>query len=213
MDERTSGIILRARPLTETSLIVHWLTPDLGRLATVAKGARRPKSAFFGKLDLYYQAEFSFARSRRSDLHTLREAVLQKTRVRLRENLGWLAQAAYLGVLIELATEPETPLPELFDLMAAALDILPETPPRLEIALAFELKLLGLTGFEPDLAHARLSPPALRLAETLLESPWPAIAALPTDRSASELVRYLMSRIGLAFERIPPQRPAAMLSR
>ena len=31
MDERTIGLILRTRPLTETSLIVHWLTPDLGR--------------------------------------------------------------------------------------------------------------------------------------------------------------------------------------
>ena len=41
MDERTSGIILRTRPLTETSLIVQWITPDLGRVATVAKGARR----------------------------------------------------------------------------------------------------------------------------------------------------------------------------
>ena len=34
MIETTRGIILRTRPLTETSLIVHWLTPDLGRLAT-----------------------------------------------------------------------------------------------------------------------------------------------------------------------------------
>ena len=37
MDERSIGVILRVRPLTETSLIVHWLTPDLGRVATVAR--------------------------------------------------------------------------------------------------------------------------------------------------------------------------------
>ena len=67
MDERATGIILRTRLLTDTSLIVHWLTPDLGRLATVAKGARRPKSPFRGKLDLFYEADFSFARSRRSE--------------------------------------------------------------------------------------------------------------------------------------------------
>ena len=46
MTENATGIILRTRPLTETSLIVHWLTPELGRLATVAKGARRHKSLF-----------------------------------------------------------------------------------------------------------------------------------------------------------------------
>ena len=46
MIESATGMILRTRPLTETSLIVHWLTPDFGRIATVAKGARRPKSPF-----------------------------------------------------------------------------------------------------------------------------------------------------------------------
>ena len=79
MTESTHGLILRTRPLTETSLIVHWLTPDLGRIATVAKGARRPKSPFAGKLDLFYAADFSFSRSRRSELHVLREASLRET--------------------------------------------------------------------------------------------------------------------------------------
>ena len=67
MDERAEGLILRTRPLTDTSLIVQWLTPALGRISTVAKGARRPKSLFTGKLDLYYEAAFSFQRSRRSE--------------------------------------------------------------------------------------------------------------------------------------------------
>ena len=79
MDERTIGLILRIRPLTETSLIVQWLTPDLGRVSTVAKGARRPKSPFRGKLDLFYAADFSFQRSRRSELHNLREVVLRRS--------------------------------------------------------------------------------------------------------------------------------------
>ena len=76
MIESTHGIILRTRPLTETSLIVHWLTAESGRVATVAKGARRPKSPFAGKLDLFYVADFSFSRSRSSQLHTLREVKL-----------------------------------------------------------------------------------------------------------------------------------------
>src|ERR1044071_9114508 len=110
MEERSTGIILRTRPLTETSLIVHWLTPDLGRIATVAKGARRPKSPFRGKLDLFYEADFSFARSRRSDLHVLREVSLRDIHSALRENLGWVQQASYAAALIEQTTETETPL-------------------------------------------------------------------------------------------------------
>src|SRR6267142_5763160 len=101
MSENATGIILRTRPLTETSLIVHWLTPDLGRLATVAKGARRPKSPFRGKLDLFYEADFSFARSRKSELHTLREVVLRETHAQLREDLRWIQQASYGAGFIE----------------------------------------------------------------------------------------------------------------
>ena len=37
-----SGVILRTRPLTETSLIVNWLTPNFGRLSTAAKGTYGP---------------------------------------------------------------------------------------------------------------------------------------------------------------------------
>src|SRR4026208_2052540 len=101
MDERTSGVVLRTRPLTESSLIVHWLTPDLGRVGTVAKGARRPKSPLRGKMDLFYSAEFSFARSRRSDLHMLREVSLLATRDHLRRDIGYVSQASYCARLIE----------------------------------------------------------------------------------------------------------------
>src|SRR5258706_432091 len=56
MDERAQGIALRVYPLTETSLIIRWLTREIGRISTVAKGARRAKSPFRGKLDLFDRA-------------------------------------------------------------------------------------------------------------------------------------------------------------
>ncbi|MEI2725374.1 MAG: DNA repair protein RecO [Verrucomicrobiota bacterium] len=89
MTEAATGLILRTRALTETSLIVNWLTPNLGRISTVAKGARRPKSTFAGKLDLFYAADFTFQRSRRSNLHTLREIKLRGTHPALRHET-WL---------------------------------------------------------------------------------------------------------------------------
>src|SRR4051795_11436510 len=84
--ENATGIILRTRLLSDTSLIVQWLTPNLGRISTVAKGARRPQSPFRGKLDLFYLADFNFARSRRSELHTLREVSIRDTRKAIRQN-------------------------------------------------------------------------------------------------------------------------------
>src|SRR6185503_5936803 len=93
--ERAHGVILRTRQFTETSLIVNWLTPDLGRISTVAKGARRAKSPFRGKLDLFYECDFSFQRSRRSELHTLREVSVQDFHAPLRQQVNYLQQAAY----------------------------------------------------------------------------------------------------------------------
>src|SRR2546427_1358320 len=121
MIETASGVVLRTRPLTETSVIVHWLTPALGRLATVAKGARRPKSPFRGKIDLFYLADFSFTRSRRSELHSLREVGLRETHQALRQELAYLEQASYCAALIEQTTETETPLPVIFELMSGFL--------------------------------------------------------------------------------------------
>src|SRR6185503_9261979 len=150
MVENSTGIILRTRPLTETSLIVQWLTPNAGRLATVAKGARRPNSPFRGKLDLFYLADFSFSRSRRSDLHTLREVVLRETHSPLRQELGYLQQASYCATLIEQTTETETPLPAVFNLMNDLLNYLPTRPPQPATTLTFEIKLLAELGLQPD---------------------------------------------------------------
>src|SRR3974390_3124285 len=128
MVESATGLVLRTRPLTETSLIVHWLTKDLGRLATVAKGARPPQSAFRGKLDLFYLADFSFARSRRSELHTLREVNLIETHKFLRRELIYLQQVAYCAALLEQTSETETPLPGAFELLNGLLRHLPAQP-------------------------------------------------------------------------------------
>src|SRR6266478_940248 len=119
--ETTFGLVVRTRRLTESSLIVHWLTRDLGLMATVAKGALRAKSPLRGKLDLFYAADFSFSRSRRSELHTLSEVGLLETHTALRREFGYLRQASYCGALIEQTTETETPLPGLFEMIMGML--------------------------------------------------------------------------------------------
>src|SRR5690349_12636370 len=146
MIESATGLILRTRPLTETSVIVNWLTPGFGRISTVAKGARRPKSPYAGKLDFCYQADFTFQRSRRSDLHALREVSLCEIHSLLRKELGWVRQAAYCAALIEQTTETETPLPEIHALFNSLVKHLPQQPPKPRTVFAFELKLLRHLG-------------------------------------------------------------------
>ena len=211
MDERTTGIILRTRLLTETSVIVQWLTPDLGRIATVAKGARRPKSPFRGKLDLFYEADFSFSRSRKSELHNLREVMLRETHAELRKNLGWLQQASYFAALIELTTETETPLPKVFSLMRECIEALIATVPSPRTVFAFELKLLEELGLMPDLNAAGIGAGAKQIAETLKRSEWNVIARVKlSDLQTRELRQFLHGFMIYHLERIPSSRTAAL---
>src|SRR5437868_7041710 len=136
-DERASGIIMRTRPLTETSLIVQWLTAEAGRISTVAKGARRPKSPFSGKLDLYYEVDFSFQRARKSSLHTLREVNLRATRPALRTDFSALEQIARASRRVERTTEEDAPVPEIFDLFKNFLDAIATPPIETALLLAF----------------------------------------------------------------------------
>ena len=142
--DRAQGLILRTRLFTETSLIVNWLTAEFGRISTVAKGARRAKSPFRGKLDLLYEAEFSFQRSQRSELHTLREVVFGEIHTSPCATISAICNRPLIvPPLIEQTTERETPLPVVFELMRR-IPALTAThvPPRPQSVFAFELKLL-----------------------------------------------------------------------
>jgi len=211
MEERTSGIVLRVRPLTETSLIVHWLTERFGRIATVVKGARRPKSIFRGKLDLFYLDDISFSRSRRSELHTLREAVMREPHNALRQGLGRLQRAAYGAALIEQTTETETPLPGMFVLFKDYLGQLSEQPPGITVVAAFEMKLLSELGLAPDLGESTLSDGAVQILKRFTELDWPALLRVrPSAAQSREIQQFLHGFLIYHLGRIPEGRSAAL---
>jgi DNA repair protein RecO (recombination protein O) len=211
MIESSSGLILRTRPLTETSLIVHWLTPELGRIATVAKGARRPKSPFAGKLDLFYAADFSFSRSRSSELHNLREVKLRETHGAIREDILRLQQAGYAAAFLEQATETESPLPEIFEVVGGFLRQLCAQPPQPQNIFVLELKLLHELGLEPDFAEARLTPGAKKIVQALLAGDWADNSRLKLSEGQNdELRQFLHGFLILNLGRLPRGRAAAL---
>jgi len=149
--QSTPAILLRKTRFSETSLIVTWFTRDLGRLKTVVKGALRAKSRFTGTLDLFFDCEISIAHSAKSELHTLREAVLRDARERLRKDYRRVALASYFVELIELTTEPEHPASELYDLLFRAFGFLDRNPATLRARQHFESELARMLGIaHPD---------------------------------------------------------------
>lgn len=146
--ERAEGIVLRCQPVTESSLLVTWFTREFGKLKTLAKGARRPKSPLRGKMDLFYQDEILFLRSTRSDLHLLQDCFLENPHARLWQTMGGLTAASYAGELVDVATELEDANPAVFDLLDHILDALTArvTP---VVLIWFELQLLKVIGWTP----------------------------------------------------------------
>ena len=184
--ETTAAILLRKIKLTESSLIITWFTEAHGKLKTVAKGARRPRSPFAGRLDLFYAAEITFARSRKSELHILREVSVQNSREGLRLEYARTQMAAYFVELVEMTTEFEHAVPEVYDLLRRALDFLDRSQPTRRALLHFERELgglLGVTGIhnadaDPSQAILRLSGQLPRDRARLLKS-LPHLAAAP----------------------------------
>jgi DNA repair protein RecO (recombination protein O) len=211
MDERATGLILRTYPLTETSLIVHWLTEGLGRISTVAKGARRPKSPFRGKLDLFFLADFSFARSRRSELHTLREVGLRDTHPGLRRELDWLRQAAYCAALTEQTTETETPISAEFGLLTSLIQWLPTLPAQPLTIFAFEMKMLAEAGLQPGTEQTHLSAGARQILEKTVALDWAALSRIRLSPvQTREIQLFLQNFMAEHLGRIPAGRDVAL---
>src|SRR5438477_10927960 len=112
----TRGILLRKRKLSDTSLIVSWCTNSLGIIQTVARGARRPRSPFRGQLDLFFEAELSMAKSRKSNLHTLREVAVVNAFAGIRTDHRCTQAGSCFGELFEVCTGIEHSELEIFDL-------------------------------------------------------------------------------------------------
>jgi DNA repair protein RecO (recombination protein O) len=148
MDKAEAILIGRSR-YSETSLIIHWCSAELGLFRTIAKGAQRPKSTFAGLLDLFVSMEIEFRRSRTSDLHTLTEVKWTHPRLGLRSSYGRVLAATYLVKLVTQLVEPHAPIPGIHELMTRALDYLAEHDPSRAFVERFELRLaedLGLVG-------------------------------------------------------------------
>ena len=166
--ERAEAIVLRTQPVTESSLIVTWFTREFGKLKTMAKGARRSKSPFRGKIDLFYLDEIVFLRSRRSDLHLLHDCFLENPHASLRESVRSLVTASYAVELVEIATEPEDASPRVFKLLRDVLSGL-ERGNEDALLIWFELKLLAAVGWKPKwLASSGASKLLVSLASTSL---------------------------------------------
>lgn len=146
---RTDAIILRRSDFGEADRLVTVFTPDRGKLRLMAKGVRKISSRKAGHVEFFMLTDMLVARGRTWDIISQAEVV--EAYRQLREDLDKTSQAYYLAELVDRFTEEHDPNRPLFELVALTLARLSHVEDPYITLRFFELHLLGLTGFQPQL--------------------------------------------------------------
>ncbi len=148
----TPAIILHVMPYGETSKIVRLLTPDLGVVSGIARGARGARSRTGPRLDLFAAGTATLFTRPHRDLHPLTGFELTATHAALGADVTRFAAASALAELVLRCAPPE-PHPEIFDAAGAGFDALEHAEADLAGAVAL-LACWGLVvalGFRPTI--------------------------------------------------------------
>jgi DNA repair protein RecO (recombination protein O) len=150
---KTEGIVLRSLRYGEADRILHLYTPDRGRVSAIAKGVRRAKSRFGGRLEPFFRLNLVLYEGR-SDLLTVTSAETLAGHPRLREDAAALDGAARACEAVARVFDDGDPHRGVYHLLANELALLDGAPDKAgrANALAFRLKLLLAAGFAPHLS-------------------------------------------------------------
>ncbi|MDO4550522.1 MAG: DNA repair protein RecO [Planctomycetia bacterium] len=157
------AVVLRTTDFSETSMVVTFFTQGSGKIACVAKGARRLKNSFDSALDPMNQCKIMVYPKSGGALDLVTEAKLN-SRFRVQSLVGIYA-GFHVVELIDAFTEMGESQPELFRLMCQTLnEIIREdkkiprnaklkSPPEIisRILFRFEFRLMSLLGYAPML--------------------------------------------------------------
>ena len=149
---KTEAIVLRSIRYGEADRILHLYTPQHGRLAAIAKGARRARSRFGARLEPFFHVR-AVLHEGRGDLLTVTGVDTIAAHGALRDHAATLDAAARACDAVTRLFETSDPHPEVFRLLVNELALLSTDPVHARPAngLAFRLKLLLAAGIVPQL--------------------------------------------------------------
>jgi DNA repair protein RecO (recombination protein O) len=150
---KLEGIVLRSIRYGEADRVLHLYTPERGRVSAIAKGVRRTRSRFGGRLEPFFRVRLLLHEGR-SDLLTVTGAETIAAHPRLREDARGLEGAARACEAVARVFDDGEPHAGVYNLLANELALLDAALARATRAnaLAFRLKLLLAAGFAPQLA-------------------------------------------------------------
>jgi DNA repair protein RecO (recombination protein O) len=152
MAEAELGVVLKTTPLRESDLLVVLYTAMHGRVAAVARGARRSQRRFAGALQLLVLGKYQLGRRPRGELWALDTADVEREWTTLASDVFAVAHASYVAELVASVMPAESPEPEVLDVIVGLWESLAEGGPSPAALRHVELALLELAGHQPALA-------------------------------------------------------------
>ena len=150
---KTEGVVLRSFRFGEADRVLHLYTEQRGRVGAVAKGVRRVRSRFGGRLEPLSRVDLMLHEGR-GELSTVTSAQTVHAHGTLRErrqSLHRATQACEAVLRLFDSSEPNRSAYNLLCRQLALLDARPEAATRAQ-GLAFRIKLALAAGFVPELA-------------------------------------------------------------
>ncbi len=147
----TEAIVLESFDLGESDRLLAFYTKDFGKVKGVAKGARRSRKRFVGRLEPASCIRLFFHYSEKSELVRVEDAALINGFDGLRGDIEMFTAACYLVELTGAFTRPGVSQSGVFSLLKSFLSLMDEGGSSLTISRFFEVKLLSLLGYMPAL--------------------------------------------------------------
>ncbi len=147
---KDEAIVLRAFDLGEADRIISLITSAHGLRRAVARGVKRTRSKFGGRLEPFTQVRAVLHEGR--NLDTVVQADAVRTHAALRGDYARFLYGEAMLELIEKSLQERQEVPRLFDILRVTLDVLEgevAEPPLL--LTAFALKVCALIGYRPHL--------------------------------------------------------------
>lgn len=147
---RVEAIVLKRTDHGEADRLLTLLTPDVGKMRAIAKGARKPSSRKSGHVELFTHCALMLAKGKTHDVVTQADTI--DSFIDLRDNLDRVGYAYYIAELVDRFSEEATENQPVYDLLLHTLGWLgvESTQPDL-LARFFELHLLQFVGYRPQL--------------------------------------------------------------
>lgn len=147
---KAEGIVIRSQDYGESNKIITLYTRDLGKIGIMARGAKKTKSRLTSVAQLFTYGHYLFFKGSGKGMGTLSQGETIHSFRDLRHDLTKTAYAAYFAELLDKLVEEREPNPFLFQLFLLVLEYLDEGRDADILARLFEIKLLVIGGYKPE---------------------------------------------------------------